>query len=113
MGQVPDTDRKARSGHLTNGGEEARHQGLEPARGRGRTKMKSKDKSRKWMWWFLGLVIALQLHFVRELVAAFALFALVFVVVGGLIAGLYAMQKVWQAAVVRVADSSHPAVNAL
>ena len=75
--------------------------------------MKSKDKSRKWMWWFLGLVIALQLYFVRELVAAFALFALVFVVIGGLIAGLYAMQKAWQAAVVRVADSTHPAVNAL
>jgi hypothetical protein len=75
--------------------------------------MKSKDKSRKWMWWFLGLVIALQLYFVRELVAAFALFALVFVAIGGLIAGLYAMQKVWQAGVVRLADSSHPAVNAL
>jgi len=75
--------------------------------------MKSKDKSRKWMWWFLGSVIALQLYFVRELVAAFVLFALVFVVIGGFVAGLYAMQKAWKAAVVHVADSSHPAVNAL
>ncbi len=75
--------------------------------------MKSKDNSRKWMWWFLGLVIALQLYFVRELVAAFALFVLVFVAIGGLIAGLYMMQKAWQAAVVRVANSSHPAVNAV
>lgn len=65
------------------------------------------------MWWFLGLMIALQLYFVRELVAAFALFALVFVVIGAFIASLYAIQKAWQAAVVRVADSSHPAVNAL
>src|SRR6266852_3276599 len=34
--------------------------------------MKTKDKSRKWMWWFLGIVVALQLYFVRELLAAFA-----------------------------------------
>jgi hypothetical protein len=42
-----------------------------------------------------------------------ALFTLGFAVIGGFIAGLYAMQKTWQAAVVRVADSSHPVVNAL
>ncbi len=35
--------------------------------------MKNKDKSRKWMWWFLGVVAALQVYFVRELLAAFAL----------------------------------------
>ena len=29
--------------------------------------MKTKDSNRKWMWWFLGVVIALQLYFVREL----------------------------------------------
>ncbi len=45
--------------------------------------MKTKDKSRKWMWWFLGIVVALQLYFVRELLAA----------------------------VQRVADSEHPVVN--
>src|SRR6476661_3774161 len=43
-----------------------------------RGKMKIKDSNRKWMWWFLGVVLALQLYFVRELLAAFALFALGF-----------------------------------
>jgi len=75
--------------------------------------MNSKDKSRKWMWWFLVVVVALQLYYVRELIAAFALFALGFVVIGGFIASLYLMQKGWQAAVVHVADSTHPAVNAV
>lgn len=75
--------------------------------------MNSRDKSRKWMWWLLGLVAALQLYFVRELLAAFALFALAFAVIGGFIGGLYLLQKAWSSAVVRVADSQHPAMNAL
>jgi len=74
--------------------------------------MKSKDKSRKWMWWFLGTVIALQLYFVRELIAAFALFALAFAVIGGFIGVLYLLQKAWSTAVVRVADSQHRAIGA-
>jgi hypothetical protein len=74
--------------------------------------MASKDKGRKWMWWFLGIVVAMQLYFVRELLAAFALFVLGFAVIGSLIAGLYLMQKAWQVAVVRVAESSHPIASA-
>ena len=58
--------------------------------------MQNKDKSRKWMWWFLGIVVALQLYFVRELLAAFALFALAFAAIAGLIAGLYMLQKGWE-----------------
>ncbi len=73
--------------------------------------MKTKDKSRKWMWWFLGIVVALQLYFVRELLAAFALFALGFAVIAFAIAGLYLLQKAWEAGVQRVADSEHPVVN--
>ena len=73
--------------------------------------MTSKDKSRKWMWWFLGIAAAMQLYFVRELLAVFAIFALGFAVIGSLIAGLYMMQKAWQLAVVRVADSSHPVAS--
>ncbi len=38
------------------------------------------DHARKWMWYFLGALVAVQLYFVRELVAAFFLFALVFAV---------------------------------
>ncbi len=73
--------------------------------------MKTKDKSRKWMWWFLGIVVALQLYFVRELLAAFALFTLGFAVIAFAIASLYLLQKAWEAGVQRVADSEHPVVN--
>ena len=73
--------------------------------------MKNKDNGRKWMWWFLGVVVALQLYFVWELLAAFALFALGFAAVAFVIASLYMLQKGWEVAVARVADSTHPVVN--
>jgi hypothetical protein len=76
-----------------------------------RGKMKNKDSNRKWMWWFLGVVVAFQLYFVRELVAAFALFALGFAAIAFVVMGLYMAQKVWEAGVQRVADSQHPVVE--
>ncbi|MGC1904365.1 MAG: hypothetical protein WA715_11145 [Candidatus Acidiferrum sp.] len=72
--------------------------------------MKNKDNSRKWMWWFLGIVAALQLYFVQELLAAFALFAAVFAVIGVFVAGGYMLHKGWSVAVERVAESGHPMV---
>src|SRR5258705_13501094 len=73
--------------------------------------MKTKDNGRKWMWRFLGVLVALQLYFVRELLAAFALFALAFAAIAFVIVSLYMLQKSWEVAVARVAQSSHPAVN--
>jgi hypothetical protein len=73
--------------------------------------MKTADKSRKWMWWFLGIVLTLQLYFVRELLAAFALFALGFAAIAFVVASVYMLQKGWELAVARVADSQHPVVN--
>ena len=73
--------------------------------------MKTKDNSRKWMWWFLGIVVAMQLYFVRELLAAFALFALGFAVVAFAVAALYTLHQGWAVAVERVAESQHPAVT--
>jgi predicted membrane protein len=73
--------------------------------------MKTKDNGRKWMWRFLAVLAALQLYFVRELLAAFALFALVFAAIAFVIVSLYMLQKSWEVAVARVAQSSHPAVN--
>ena len=73
--------------------------------------MKTKDKSRKWMWWFLAVVVALQLYFVWELLAAFALFAVGFAAVGLVIASLYMLHKGWEVAVARIADSGHPVVS--
>ncbi len=73
--------------------------------------MKTKDSGRKWMWWFLGVLAALQLYFVRELLAAFALFALGFAAIAFVMVSLYMLQKGWEVAVGRVADSNHPVVN--
>jgi len=72
--------------------------------------MKNKDKGRKWIWWFLGSLAALQIYFVQELVAALALFALAFAAMAIVITGLYLLQRSWATAVVRVANSRHPAI---
>jgi hypothetical protein len=74
--------------------------------------MSKKDKGRKWIWWFLGVIAAMQLYFVRELLAAFAIFILGFAVIGFAIGSLYLTQKVWEAGVARLAASRHPAVLA-
>jgi hypothetical protein len=73
--------------------------------------VKTDDKSRKWMWWFLTVGVALQLYFVRELLAAFALFAAGFAVVAMLIAGAYMMQKAWEVGVARLGESRSPAAS--
>ena len=73
--------------------------------------MKTKDNGRKWMWWFLAVVVALQLYFVWELLAAFALFALGFAAIASVIASLYMLQKGWVVAVARLAGSDNPLVN--
>ncbi|MGC1620403.1 MAG: hypothetical protein WA765_18070 [Candidatus Acidiferrum sp.] len=73
--------------------------------------MNTKDSNRKWMWWFLGVVLALQLYFVRELLAAFAIFAVGFAAIAFVVVSLYMMQKVWETGVQRVADSRHPVVD--
>jgi hypothetical protein len=72
---------------------------------------KTDDKSRKWMWWILAVGVALQLYFVRELLAAFALFAVGFAVIALLIAGAYMTQKAWEVGVARLAASRNPAVS--
>jgi hypothetical protein len=74
--------------------------------------MKNKDNSRKWMWWFLGTVVAFQAYFVRELLAAFALFALGFAAIAVVVASLYMLQQGWETGLARVAESGNPAVLA-
>jgi hypothetical protein len=74
--------------------------------------MKTKDNSRKWMWGFLGVVVALQMYFVWELLAVFALFAIGFSAIAAVIGSLYMMHRVWVVAVERVADSRHPVMVA-
>jgi hypothetical protein len=73
--------------------------------------MKVKDNSRGWLWWLLAVVVAPQLYFVRELLAAFALFAVGFAAIVFVIAGLYMLQKGLEVAVARLADSNHSVMN--
>jgi len=72
--------------------------------------MKNKDNSRKWMWWFLGTVVAMQLYFVRELLAVFALFILGFGVLAFMVVALYALHQGWAVAVEGLAASQHTAI---
>ena len=68
---------------------------------------KTDDKSRKWMWWFLAAVVAAQLYFVQELLAAFALFAAGFAVIAVLVSSVYMMHKVWEAGVARMSERGY------
>ena len=74
--------------------------------------MKTNDKARKWMWWFLGTLALLQVYFVQELLAAFALFAIGFVAIGLVIGSLFMLHRGLAITVDRVADSGHPFVLA-
>jgi hypothetical protein len=71
-------------------------------------KMKIKDTGRKWMWWLLGAVVALQFFYVRELLAAFALFALGFAVIALAFGSLYMLHRTWVMAVEQLAESKNP-----
>src|SRR5438067_11703534 len=76
-------------------------------------KAKKRDQDRKWMWWVLGTIVALQLYFVQELLAAFALFAMAFLGMAGVVISAYTLHRVWVVTVDRVADSQHPVVAAV
>jgi hypothetical protein len=69
--------------------------------------MKTKDTFRKWMWVLLGVVAATQLYFVRELLAAFALFILGFAVIAAMIMSLYLVQKGWESGLTLVLASQN------
>ena len=74
--------------------------------------MKTTDKSRKWMWMFLAALVSLQMYFVWELLAVFALFAIGFAAIASVVGSLYMLHRVWAVAVVRIADSRHPVMVA-
>ncbi len=54
------------------------------------------DRARKWMWIFLAVLVAFQLYFVRELLAALLLFALGFAVLGGLVLVFFLAEQAGQ-----------------
>ena len=63
------------------------------------------------MWVLLGSIVALQMYVVREMLVVMALFAVGFAAIAFVLTSLYMLQKGWELAVIRVADSQHPAVN--
>lgn len=80
----------------------------------GASQIKTKrDKDRKWMWWLLASIVALQIYFVQELLAAFALFAMAFLAIAGATVSVYMLHRAWAVTVDRVADSQHPSVLAV
>ena len=65
------------------------------------------------MWWFLGTLAAVQLYAVRELLAAFALFALGFLFIALGIGSVYMLHRAWAVSVDRLAESRHPVMVAV
>jgi uncharacterized membrane protein YhaH (DUF805 family) len=66
--------------------------------------MKTKGTSWKWAGCLLGAAVAWQFYFVRELIAAFAFFAIGFAAVALVFGSLYTLQKGWEMAVTRLFD---------
>ena len=63
---------------------------------------KTKGTSWKWVWCLSGLAVAWQFYFVRELVAAFAFFAIGFAAVALVFGSLYALRKGWEMGMTRL-----------
>jgi hypothetical protein len=59
------------------------------------------------MWLALGVAGLSQLYFVRELVAAFSIFALGFTVIAALIGSCYVLQKGWETGLAGVLASQN------
>jgi hypothetical protein len=72
---------------------------------------KQEDTGRIWLWGFLAVIALAQLYVVRELLAAFALFALGFAALALVVASLYMLQKSWELAVTRLAALRQPVIN--
>ena len=54
----------------------------------------SERKARKWLWISLGVFAALQIYFVRELLAAFILFTGIFIICAILALAFYLVDRV-------------------
>ena len=52
------------------------------------------DKARKWMWMLLAALVAMQMYFVQELLAALVLFTFGFLVLVGAVVAVIGLRKV-------------------
>ena len=69
------------------------------------------DSGRKWLWGFLAVIALAQLYVVRELLAAFAIFALGFAALAFVVVSLYMLQKSWELAMARVSAYRRPVIG--
>ena len=67
----------------------------------------NKDDARKWMWVFLAALVALQLYFVRELLAALFLFILGFALLAGLALVFFLVDQARQFSLAWVEPRTH------
>jgi hypothetical protein len=72
---------------------------------------KLKDTGRMWLWAFLAVIALAQFYVVRELLAAFAIFALGFAALAAVAAGLYMLRETWELVVRRTATLRHPVIS--
>ena len=72
---------------------------------------KLRDNGRMGLWGFLAVLVISQLYVVRELLAAFALFALAFAAIAFVGGCLYMLQYCWALAVTRLIDIHQPVIN--
>jgi len=69
------------------------------------------DSGRKWLWGFLAVIALAQLYVVRELLAAFAIFALGFAALAFVVVSLYMLQKSWELAMARISAYRRPVIS--
>jgi len=65
----------------------------------------AEQKVRKWAFWLPMVAIASQFYFIKELLVAFAFFAIGFAALTLVVLSLYLLQKGWELAAVRIFDS--------
>jgi cytosine/uracil/thiamine/allantoin permease len=73
--------------------------------------MVSEKKARKWMWAGLGALVALQMYFVQEMLAALMLFAGVFVIVATIALAIYLLDRAGQWTVDWAGEQARPALQ--
>jgi hypothetical protein len=72
---------------------------------------KLKDNGRMGLWGFLAVLVISQLYVVRELLAAFALFALGFAAIAFVVASLYMLARGGDLIAARFAGVRQPVMN--
>jgi hypothetical protein len=75
------------------------------------TQASPNDNRRVWLWTFLVVLVLSQLYFVRELLAAFAIFAIGFAVIAFLVVTLYMLQKSCELAFAHLAALRNPVMT--